>query len=77
MKLIRLFRNSYERKFWDVLNRDPEKYEGAIDALEDNCETVFIYGKDKTEIRIYDFDPILGELEINEILEIADFKLVE
>jgi len=72
MKFVRLFRNSYERKFWDILNRDPEKYEKIIESLEEKSRKIFKAGM---EIRTYDFDSIIGALEKDEILEIADFKL--
>ena len=74
MKIVRLFKNSYERKFWDVLNRhQTKKYQKIIKDLEDECQLTY---KDGMEIRMYDFDPMIGALEQDEILEIADFNHV-
>jgi len=72
MKIVRLFRNSYERKFWSILNRSPnKKYERIIKGLEDECKTAY---KDGMEVRMYDFDSMIGALEQDEILEISDFN---
>lgn len=71
MKFVRLFRNSFERKFWDVLNRKPKKYEKIINDLEKESQKIF---KNGMEIRMYDFDSMVGALEEDEILEIANFK---